>query len=76
MTDTLAAPARKRARPNPDALAYSVPEVAALLSLGVSTTWNLIHAGELRAVKVGRGRYIVPRSELERWISEQISAAS
>ncbi len=51
---------------NPERLAYSKGEVAKILGVSLSTIGRMIHAGKLRAVRVGRRRILVPRTELER----------
>jgi excisionase family DNA binding protein len=45
--------------------AYSLEEAARSISLSRRALYNLIEAGALRTVKLGRRR-IVPRDELER----------
>lgn len=49
----------------PDRLAYSIDEVARLLSVSESTVKRMLAAGTLKAVKVG-GHRRIPRSELYR----------
>lgn len=49
----------------PPRLAYSLDEAARSISLSRRGLYQLIEAGELRTVKVGRRR-LVPVSELER----------
>jgi excisionase family DNA binding protein len=39
-------------------LLYTVDEVAALLGVGRSTAYELIARGELKAVRLGRRRYV------------------
>jgi excisionase family DNA binding protein len=50
-----------------DKLLYTVPEAADALSLGDSKTWELIAAGELESVRIGRARR-VPRDSLDRYV--------
>jgi excisionase family DNA binding protein len=47
----------------------TVAEIATLLKLNQQTIRNWIDAGELRAVRVGRRRVRVRRSELDRFIA-------
>ena len=49
-----------------DRLAFSRSEIAAMLGVSLATIERMIHAGKLRAVRVGRRRILVPRTELER----------
>lgn len=53
-----------------EALALTVPQVAALLNLGRSTVFELIAKGVLPArVIVGKRRVL--RKDLERWLDQQ-----
>lgn len=47
--------------------AYSPPQAARLLGIGKNSIYDFIHAGRLRAVRVGRRLY-VPASELARFL--------
>ena len=51
---------------NQDRLAFSRSEVADMLGVSLATIERMIHAGKLRAIRVGRRRILVPRTELER----------
>ena len=51
-----------------DPLLYRVNEVADMLGLGMSKVYQLIRAGQLRAVRVG-GTIRIPRESLERYIA-------
>jgi excisionase family DNA binding protein len=50
-----------------------IPEAAAELSIGRSRLYELIAAGELRAVKIGERGVRVPASELERFVAERLA---
>jgi len=52
-----------------DLLAYGIPEAAAALSVGQSTVWRWIQAGQLRTIKLG-GRTVIRREELLRLLDE------
>lgn len=54
-------------------LAYRPGEVADLTGLSRTTVYSLMRSGELGFVSIGRARR-VPRSEVERWLSEQLAA--
>jgi len=47
----------------------TVPEVAGILRVSVRTVYNLLEAGALRGVRVGRA-WRVPESALEEFISQ------
>lgn len=48
---------------------YTVPEAAAVMSLGVRTVWRMIHDGEIESVKRGRSRRI-PRQAVADYIAK------
>ncbi len=48
-------------------LLHAVPEAAEQLGIGRSTLYELIGAGTIRTVKIGR-RVLVARAELERYV--------
>jgi excisionase family DNA binding protein len=50
-----------------DKVLYTVPEAADVLSLGSSKVWELVAAGRLESVKVGRARR-VPADSLHRFV--------
>jgi excisionase family DNA binding protein len=43
----------------------TVKETAEVLRIGITQAYNAIHAGEIKAVKIG-GSYRVPDGEIER----------
>lgn len=47
-----------------------VPEVAEFLQIGRSRAYELVGAGEIPSVKIGRS-VRVSRRELERWLEER-----
>jgi excisionase family DNA binding protein len=47
----------------------TVPEAAALMSLGKRTVWRMIHDGEIESVKRGRSRRI-PRQAVADYIAK------
>lgn len=57
-----------------DALAYSVDEAAARLSVSKGTLENLIASGELKSFLVGRRR-LVSRAALESFVQRKERAA-
>ena len=48
-------------------LAYSIEEVAALLSLGRTKTVAMVSSGEIPSIKVG-GRRLIPRQDLVEFV--------
>lgn len=52
--------------------AYSPAEAAAQLSISRSHVYNMMTAGALTSVKIGRRR-IIPRTEIERLLKEGAS---
>ena len=46
---------------------YTVREVARLLSLSLSTTYELLRAGEIPATRLGH-RWIIPRTRFHAWL--------
>ncbi|HVC76300.1 MAG TPA: helix-turn-helix domain-containing protein [Candidatus Micrarchaeaceae archaeon] len=50
-----------------ESLLLRVDEVAQLMNLGRTRTFELIASGELPVVRIGRA-VRVPRNELERWL--------
>jgi excisionase family DNA binding protein len=51
-------------------LAYTVPEVAERISLGTITVRQLIHAGKLGCVRVGRA-LVIPRACVEAFLERE-----
>ena len=52
-----------------DALVYNVAQVAQLLGLGKTATWEAIWRGEIPHIRVGR-RVLVPRLALEHFLAQ------
>ena len=59
----------------PDQLAYSDSQCAAILGVSRPTFRKLLDNGEVRSFRLG-ARRLIPRSELEGYISRQMAAAS
>jgi excisionase family DNA binding protein len=55
--------------PAPNKLAFSVDETAWVLGVSCDTVWNLIRAGVLPQVRVGR-RVVVARTAVEQFLAE------
>jgi excisionase family DNA binding protein len=51
-------------------LLLTIPQVAAALSLGRSTVYELVQRGELPVVHIGRA-VRVRFTDLEKWVAEQ-----
>jgi excisionase family DNA binding protein len=50
---------------------HTVAEVAAMLGFGLSKTKMLVLTGEIRSVKVGRNRRVLPA-----WVDEYVQAVA
>lgn len=59
----------------PDQLAYSDAQCAVILGVSRPTFRKLLDEGEVRSFRLG-ARRLIPRSELEGFISRQMAAAS
>lgn len=53
----------KREKPAVVPVAYNIPDAAAAIGISTRSVYNLVDAGRLRLVKVGR-RSIIPASDL------------
>lgn len=58
------------AAPEVERLAYSVQESADLLGVDYFSVYRLIQRGKLRACRALRGKLLVPRAELLRFLKE------
>lgn len=56
-------------------LLLTVPEAAAQLRIGRTLAYQLAKRGELPTVRLG-AKLLVPRSELERYITSRVKEAS
>ncbi len=59
--------------PSDTPLLLAVPDAARLLGIGTTFAWELVRAGDLPSVKLGR-RVLVPRAALERLATVQTQA--
>ena len=79
MSITTAHHALSLQRPGADApnapLLVAVPDAARLLGIGTTLAWELVRAGEIPSVKLGR-RVLVPRAALEHLAHSSILAAT
>lgn len=50
-----------------------IPEAAAELAIGRSQLYELISAGEIRAVKIGSRGVRIPAAELDRFVAERLA---
>jgi excisionase family DNA binding protein len=56
---------------NTESLVWNVwPDVGKRLNLSKTTTWKMIHTGQIPSIRLGK-RYVVPKAALERLISGQ-----
>jgi excisionase family DNA binding protein len=56
-------------------VANSIENTCARLSIGRTTFYDLVNAGRLKVFKLGR-KTLVPESEIQRLVSEQLAQAS
>ncbi len=54
-------------------LAFTVREFSKLSRISLPVLYDLIHAGSLPVLKVGR-KYLVPRAAAERWLAENVGS--
>ena len=54
---------------NDDRLTLNVKEVARMLGLGETKTYNLARDGKIPALRFGR-RIVIPRRRFEMWLEE------
>jgi len=52
-------------------LAYSVVEMAEVLSIGRNTAYELVNRDDFPALKIGERRIIIPINALKAWLDEQ-----
>ena len=50
-----------------------IPEAAAELSIGRSRLYELLSAGDIKAVRIGSRGVRVPQSELDRFVTERLA---
>ena len=62
-------------RNKPVALAHQVPAACDRLGIGRTMLYELIKDGRIKAIKIGR-RTLIPETELQRLISEQLESAA
>lgn len=55
-------------------LSYTLKDASAATGIGRHTLLTAIHAGRLRAVRVGenKGKWVIPRRYLEQWLEEAV----
>ena len=58
-------------RPRPERLLYRIEEAAEAMGVGRSTVYEMVWAGELNTVRIGKRGQRVPVEEIKRWIAEQ-----
>lgn len=57
------------------ALAHKIPDACRRLGCGRTMIYELLAAGELKAIKLGN-RTLIPESELRRFVQTRLAAAS
>ena len=59
------------AMPEPEPLMVRPDQAAKLIAVGRNAMYELLASGAIRSIKLGHSR-LVPISELQRWIAEQL----
>lgn len=54
-----------------DRLAYSIPEAADMLGVDYTTVYRLVLRGKLKACRALRGKFLITRAELNRFLNEE-----
>ncbi|MGA2028875.1 MAG: helix-turn-helix domain-containing protein [Verrucomicrobiota bacterium] len=52
-------------------IAYSIPEAAEMLGLDYFSVYRLVQRGKLKACRVLRGKFLIPRTELFRLLNAE-----
>ena len=60
--------AGERVRLRANRAVYTVPEVAAMLSLSLGGTYALLRSGDIPGLKLG-GRWVVPKRRFHAWLN-------
>ena len=63
------------ARGGTDRAVYTVKEVADLLSLSLGSTYALLRAGDIPALKLG-SRWVVPKTRFHAWLDDCVLLAN
>ena len=51
-------------------LAYTIEEAAELMSIGRDSVYELLHAGRLRSIKIGRRR-VISHADIENFLAAE-----
>lgn len=62
------------ASPANDQIAYKVPQAAKVLDLSARKVWELVYAGEIESIKIGRSRRVT-RAALVAYVDRLRGAA-
>lgn len=52
-------------------LAYSIPEAADMLGLDYFSVYRLVQRGKLKACRALRGKFLITRAELNRFLNSE-----
>jgi excisionase family DNA binding protein len=52
-------------------IAYSIPEAAEMLGVNYFSVYRLVQRGKLKACRVLRGKFLIPRTELFRLLDTE-----
>jgi excisionase family DNA binding protein len=69
--ETLTPPKTEAAANQPERLAYTIREAAAMLGVEYFSIYHLIQRKKLRACRALRGKFLIPRAELLKLLSTE-----
>ncbi len=58
-------------KPSSERIAYSIPEAAKMLGLNYFSVYRLVQRGKLKACRALRGKFIIPKAELFRFLESE-----
>lgn len=55
---------------NNESLVYTINEVSKLLKISLSSAYELVRTDNFPKIRIGEKRILIPRKELQSWLSE------
>jgi len=62
---------KQRSLEREDRLAYSIPEAADMLGLDYFSVYRLVQRGKIKACRALRGKFLITRVELDRFLNSE-----
>jgi excisionase family DNA binding protein len=62
---------QQRSLEREDRLAYSIPEAADMLGLDYFSVYRLVQRGKIKACRALRGKFLITRVELDRFLNSE-----